>query len=80
LTVNILERIGRENIVLTGGSFQNAVFYGNIYFKLKEKGFHVFRNRNVPMNDNGIALGQIAYVLRRFDNNVSWNTYADKGN
>lgn len=80
LTVNILERIGRENIVLTGGSFQNALLYGNIYFKLKEKGFHVFRNRNVPMNDNGIALGQIAYVLRRFDNNVSWNTYADKRN
>ena len=29
--------------------------------KLKEKGYNVYWNKEVPANDGGISLGQIAY-------------------
>jgi len=57
-----------ENVVLSGGSFQNNILYKSVRDRLEKLGLKVFRNRQVPMNDNGIALGQIAYVLRRSDN------------
>jgi hydrogenase maturation protein HypF len=67
LTTKILMDIGCSNIVISGGTFQNVLLYNQLCTKLRNKGFNVYRNLQVPMNDNGLALGQIAYVLRRGD-------------
>ena len=79
LTVKLAENVGYETVVITGGSFQNSILYNTVREHLEKTGMQVFRNRQVPMNDNGIALGQIAYVLRRKDN-VFGNTHVSGGN
>ena len=60
-------RIGGEygirNVVLSGGTFQNAYVFEGAYDKLKSQGFNVFTNVNVPCNDACISLGQ-AFLLR----------------
>lgn len=78
LTVKLTENVGYETVVITGGSFQNSILYNTVREYLEKTGMKVFRNRQVPMNDNGIALGQIAYALRRKDN-VFGNTHVSGG-
>jgi len=77
LTVRMVIKFDCENVVLSGGSFQNNILYNSVRDRLEKLGLKVFRNRQVPMNDNGIALGQIAYVLRRSDN-VFGNTHVNR--
>jgi hydrogenase maturation protein HypF len=61
--VKTAEKIGIRNVALTGGCFQNRYLLENSIHRLKEKGFNVYWNREVPANDGGISLGQIAYYL-----------------
>ena len=49
-----------ENVVLSGGVFQNNYLLEGLYKKLKDNGFKVFFNEKVPINDEGISLGQLA--------------------
>jgi len=51
-------RIGQA--VLSGGVFQNRYLTERSVGILKGDGFKVFTHRNVPTNDSGIAIGQIA--------------------
>ncbi|NPV88819.1 carbamoyltransferase HypF [Coprothermobacteraceae bacterium] len=76
LAVRMLDGASCHNVVLSGGSFQNVLLYEGIRRRLTDMGFQVYRNNVVPMNDNGIALGQIAYVLRRYEH-VPWDTDED---
>ncbi len=51
---------GLDRVVLTGGVFNNRLLLSGITRLLRKKGFQVYTNRKVPVNDGGIALGQVA--------------------
>lgn len=64
--VTVAHRIGIENIVLSGGCFQNRYLLEHIVHRLQEDGFRVFWPQRIPPNDGGIAVGQIASAVRDF--------------
>lgn len=59
--VEISKLVNEKNIALSGGCFQNKYLLEKSILKLRENGFNVFWNKEVPANDGGISLGQIAY-------------------
>ena len=63
--MKIRKETGIKKVVLSGGSFQNAILLGKSEIRLKEKGFDVYTHRLVPSNDGGIALGQLAVAAKR---------------
>ncbi len=57
-----------NRVCLSGGCFQNARLLQGCMRALREDGFEVFFQREVPANDGGISLGQAAVaceILRR---------------
>jgi hydrogenase maturation protein HypF len=54
-----------DKVVLSGGAFQNRYLLSGLMRKLKEMGFQVLTNQKVPVNDGGIALGQLAVAATR---------------
>ncbi|NFH87695.1 carbamoyltransferase HypF [Clostridium botulinum] len=66
-----------DNVVLSGGVFQNNYLLKGVYRTLKDNGFKVFFNEKVPINDEGISLGQLAIgdsIIEREKINVHCNT------
>jgi len=53
-----------EQIVLSGGVFQNRYLTEHAAVALESRGFEVFTHRQVPPNDGGIALGQAVMSKR----------------
>jgi hydrogenase maturation protein HypF len=49
-----------NRVVLSGGTFQNRILCCKVYELLCKEGFEVFLPSRVPVNDQGIALGQMA--------------------
>lgn len=49
-----------NKVVLSGGVFENKYILKRIYLRLMDKGFLVFFNEKIPINDSGISFGQIA--------------------
>jgi len=47
-------------VCLTGGSFQNSLLRRRVAAGLRARGRRVYWNQAVPMNDGGIAYGQVA--------------------
>jgi hydrogenase maturation protein HypF len=56
--VAVRDKEGLEQVVLSGGSFQNGFLSIALSRRLEEQGFTVYRHRQVPANDGGLALGQ----------------------
>lgn len=60
---------GLDVVALTGGVFQNRLLVELVVPMLESEGFDVLRHRQVPPNDGGISLGQVAigraYLARR---------------
>jgi hydrogenase maturation protein HypF len=54
------ETDGLHRICLGGGTFQNAYLLERVVPALRDRGFDVYLNRQVPINDGGIAFGQAA--------------------
>lgn len=54
------ERMNIEQVVLTGGCFQNAVLTECTVRRLKASGFKTYWHRRIPPNDGGLATGQLA--------------------
>jgi len=52
-TVTGISRVG-----LSGGVWQNVLFFEYVTARLQQEGFVVLTHREVPTNDGGIALGQ----------------------
>ena len=61
----IRQNRGIKKVVLSGGSFQNAILLAGTESKLIENSFDVFAHEKVPSNDGGIALGQLAIAAKR---------------
>jgi hydrogenase maturation protein HypF len=51
---------GVKQVCLSGGTFQNSYLLERVLPALRDRGFEVYINRQVPPNDGGIALGQAA--------------------
>jgi len=49
---------GCRTVCLSGGSFQNHLLLSGLTQTLIRVGFRVHTNREVPLNDGGISLGQ----------------------
>lgn len=62
--VSVARLVGAPRVLLTGGCFQNRVLLEGAVVRLRAAGFLPFWHQRVPPNDGGIALGQIAALLR----------------
>jgi hydrogenase maturation protein HypF len=56
----IRECEGVDDVALTGGVFVNALLSSSASLHLTRAGFRVHRHREVPPNDGGLCLGQLA--------------------
>ncbi|MDF2674366.1 MAG: carbamoyltransferase HypF [Clostridiales bacterium] len=57
--IRIREEFSLNDVVLSGGVFKNTYLLERVYRKLKDKGFNVYFNEQIPINDSGISLGQL---------------------
>ncbi len=64
--VAVAERSGIRRVVASGGCFRNARLRRLVAGRLRERGFHPFLPRRTPVDDGGLALGQVAAVLNRW--------------
>lgn len=51
---------GLQDIVLSGGVFENTYILEGLIYKLESLGFHVYHHHLTPANDGGLAFGQAA--------------------
>jgi hydrogenase maturation protein HypF len=51
---------GLTRVVLSGGVFQNGLLLKQSLSLIQKSGLQVFTNHKVPVNDGGLALGQLA--------------------
>jgi hydrogenase maturation protein HypF len=58
------DRSRLDTAALSGGVFCNRYLISRLVTRLKQEGFVVLWNRDVPSNDGGIALGQAAIAAR----------------
>jgi hydrogenase maturation protein HypF len=63
--VRIRSLVGIEDVVLTGGVFQNRILSEEAEALLSQAGFRVHRHERVPPNDGGLAFGQLAVAAAR---------------
>ncbi len=60
----ICQQIRKENhinkVVMSGGSFQNKYLSTHLENRLLDLGFEVYFHKQIPANDGGLALGQLA--------------------
>ncbi len=65
ISVRLREKNDFEQIVLSGGSFQNLYILFRLQRRLEKEGFRVYRHRRVSPNDEGIPLGQLSVAAAR---------------
>lgn len=61
----VAQELGFEQVVLTGGCFQNRRLTLGVWNRLKHAGFTPYGHRRIPPNDGGIAFGQAVAVTRK---------------
>jgi len=65
LAVDLAERDRLEQVVLSGGVFQNQVLLVAVSEQLRQQGLTVLTPHDVPPNDGGLSLGQVAIAAAR---------------
>ncbi len=65
------QKTGLEEVVLSGGVFQNALLTTEVIARLENDRFQVYRHRRVPPGDGGLCLGQLAVAASRPNSAVS---------
>ncbi len=65
VTREIRERTGLCKVLLSGGVFQNRCLLEGVEDQLENDGFRVYSQHEFPVNDGGIALGQLAIAAKR---------------
>lgn len=58
-------KFGINKVVLSGGTFQNSILLEKSLEQLKKDGFDCYSQSEVPSNDGGLALGQLAIAAKR---------------
>ena len=58
--VRLRESTGLDAVALSGGVFQNRLLVELLLPLLEAQGFNVMRHSQIPPNDGGISLGQVA--------------------
>ncbi len=66
MIVSVAARQQIEQVVLSGGCFQNRRLLEGSIDLLRKAGFRPYWNQKIPSNDGGIALGQIAAAQREY--------------
>ena len=61
----VAEREGVRDVCLSGGCFQNRRLLAGAVRRLGDAGFRAWRPREIPPNDAGICLGQLAVAAGR---------------
>jgi len=69
-------KTGLGDVVLGGGCFQNRLLLSRTRERLEASGFRVLCAREVPPNDGGIALGQVAVAAARLRSRATLATEA----
>jgi hydrogenase maturation protein HypF len=59
-SVAVARAIGAPQVALSGGCFQNRLLTERTAERLDQEGFAVLLHQQVPPNDGGISLGQVA--------------------
>ena len=54
-----------NQVVLTGGVFQNKLLLVGVSDRLTKMGLKVLTHREVPANDGGLSLGQVAIAAAK---------------
>lgn len=70
ICIKLREKYNINKVALSGGVFQNSYLLKNIMNELKKSKFDIYINKNVPSNDGGISLGQLAIAERRISSNL----------
>ncbi len=65
IIMTIMEREQSPEALLTGGVFQNSRLVEALFKQAKKRNVKLHIPHNVPVNDGGIALGQVAAALLR---------------
>ncbi len=52
-----------QNILLTGGVFQNRLLTELMLRKLRANGYNVFTHSKIPPNDGGLSVGQVVGII-----------------
>jgi len=65
MTQKMHAETGISNVILSGGVFQNRYLLEKSETILTENGLTVYSNLNVPANDGGICLGQLAIAAKQ---------------
>ena len=60
--LKVAEHVAEEQVVLSGGCFQNKILTEKAVARLRIAGFKPFWHQRIPPNDGGIALGQLMAV------------------
>jgi hydrogenase maturation protein HypF len=59
LVVKLREKEAINKVALSGGVFENQYLLKRIYKSLVKRGFQVFYNEQIPINDGGLSFGQL---------------------
>jgi hydrogenase maturation protein HypF len=59
------EQTSLNRICLSGGTFQNRIFFEGLSARLESAGFEVFTHSQVPCGDGGLSLGQAVVASHR---------------
>ena len=57
--VAVAKQVGEQQVVLTGGCFQNNYLTERAIYRLTQENFRPYWHQRIPPNDGGIALGQV---------------------
>jgi hydrogenase maturation protein HypF len=63
--VGVAQEAGESRVALSGGCFQNRLLLERAASGLRRAGFEVLLHGEVPPNDGGISLGQVAVATAR---------------
>jgi len=70
LAVDLARKSACDQVLLTGGCFQNMLLTERVRRRLLEGGLRVYSHQRVPPGDGGIALGQIFVAARQSQGSI----------